>query len=259
MNLFSPKPRAGAIVLVAGLAQASLAASDPLTQVIKTESAATAAAIASQRKIDKLSDENRRMLDEFRSMSREAETLAVYNSYLKKLIASQQSETESLIDQLSEIETTQREIVPLLLRMLDSLERFVKLDIPFLPEERRKRIEGLKDMMMRADITNAEKFRRIMEAYQVENDYGHTIEAYRADLDLNGAVSDVEFLRLGRLALFYQRLDGSETGAWNRMSKRWEPLPDDYRNPIRNGLRMARKETAPDLLIVPIMAPEESR
>ena len=256
MNFFSLNHRRGALALVAGLALAPLAAADPLTRAIETESATIKAAVASQNKIDTLSDETRRMLDEFRSLSREAETLERYNSYLEKLIASQQSEKESLIEQLDEIETTQREIVPFLLRLLDSLEKFVELDIPFLPEERGNRIAELKEMMLRADITNAEKFRRIMEAYQVENEYGHTIEAYRADLELNGLVSDVDFLRIGRLALFYQRLDGSEAGAWNRVAKRWEALPDTYRTPIRNGLRMARKQTAPDLLIIPVITPE---
>ena len=95
-----------------------------------------------------------------------------------------------------------------------------------------------------------------MEAYQIENDYGNTIEAYRADLSLNGNNSSVDLLRLGRVALYYQRLDGSETGLWNKETKRWDTLPSDYRNAIRNGLRIARKEAAPDLLVVPVPAPE---
>jgi hypothetical protein len=114
----------------------------------------------------------------------------------------------------------------------------------------------LKEMVLRADVTNAEKFRRIIEAYQIENEYGNTIEAYRADLTLQGEASSVDFLRLGRVALYYQHFDGSETGYWDKEQEQWQILSQDYRIAIRNGLRIARKETAPDLLTLPIPVAE---
>jgi uncharacterized protein DUF3450 len=154
---------------------------------------------------------------------------------------------------------TKQEIVPLILHMLDSLEQFVRMDLPFLPEERQQRLAQLKALVVRPDSTEAEKFRRLMEAFQVENEYGNTIEAYKGNIVLNGTTSSVNFLRLGRVALYYQRLDGSETGFWNKEEKRWQTLPADYRNAIRDGLRIARKETAPDLLTLPVPAPEAAR
>ena len=68
--------------------------------------------------------------------------------------------------------------------------------------------------------------------------------------------SSVDFLRLGRVGLYFQRFDGSETGQWDKETEQWHVLSDDYRLAIRNGLRIARKETAPDLLILPIPAAE---
>jgi tetratricopeptide (TPR) repeat protein len=233
--------------------------SDILKQAINTDLATQKASIQAQEKIDRISDDTRKMLDAYRSATRQTETLRTYNQHIKQLIDSQLVEKQSLQKQLYDIENTQREIVPLILNMLDSLENFVKLDIPFLTEERQQRIKQLQQMMLRADITNAEKYRRILEAYQIENDYGNTIEAYRAFLPIDEANSAVDFLRLGRVALYYQRLDGSETGFWNRVEKRWETLPSDYTLAIRNGLRMARKEAAPDLLIVPIPAAEAAK
>lgn len=230
--------------------------SEPLTSAIKTETATNTAAVKSQKKIDALSDKTQKMLDEYRSTTHQIETLTIYNTHLKKLLTSQQTEKSSLEQQLKEIETTQREIVPLILRMFDSLEKFVALDLPFLPEERNQRITKLKEMILRADVTNAEKFRRILEAYQVENDYGNTIEAYRSDLTVNKVTSSVDFLRLGRVALYYQHFDGSETGYWNKEQKKWQVLSADYRNAIRNGLRVARKETAPNILSLPIPSAE---
>ncbi|WP_051906670.1 DUF3450 domain-containing protein [Methylomarinum vadi] len=230
--------------------------SEPLSQAIKVEAATNEAAIRSQKKIDALSEKTRQMLEQYRSAIHQTKSLQTYNKHLKDLLNSQQQEKESLQQQLQDIETTQRDIVPLLLRMLDSLDKFIQLDVPFLAEERQQRLANLKAMVVRADVTNAEKFRRILEAYQIENDYGKTIEAYRGDLELNGVKSSVDFLRLGRIALYYQRLDGSETGYWNKETKQWQVLPSDYRNAIRNGLRIARKEAAPDLLTLPIPAVE---
>lgn len=243
------------IITIFGLT-AFPAYSEPLTSAINTETATNTAAVKSQKKIDALSDKTQKMLDEYRSTTHQIETLTTYNNHLKELLNSQKTEKASLEQQLKEIETTQREIVPLILRMLDSLEKFIALDLPFLPEERNERLAKLKEMILRADVTNAEKFRRILEAYQVENDYGNTIEAYRSDLTLNEVTSSVDFLRLGRVALYYQHFDGSETGYWNKEQKKWQALPDDYRNAIRNGLRVARKETAPNILSLPIPAAE---
>lgn len=229
---------------------------ESLSQALQVETATTDAAIKSQRKIDALSDKTRQMLEQYRAALHQSKTLQTYNKHLQDLLQSQQQEKESLQQQLQDIETTQHEIVPLILRMLDSLEQFIRLDMPFLPEERQQRLTMLKDMVSRADVSNAEKYRRIIEAYQIENDYGKTIEAYRADLTLNGVTSSVDFLRLGRIALYYQRLDGSETGYWNKEQKQWQTLSSDYRNAIRNGLRIARKEAAPDMLTLPIPAAE---
>lgn len=230
--------------------------SEHLEEAINTETAANNAAIKSQKKIDGLSDKTQRMLEQYRSASHQSETLAIYNNHLKDLLDSQEKEKNSLTQQLKDIETTQREIVPLILRMLDSLDKFIALDLPFLPEERKKRLNKLKEMAVRADVSNAEKFRRILEAYQIENDYGNTIEAYRADLTQKSVTSSVDFLRLGRVALYYQRFDGSETGYWDKEQQQWQLLSSDYRNAIRNGLRIARKEAAPDLLTLPIPAAE---
>ncbi len=199
------------------------------------------------------------MLAQYRAVSRQTAALTIYNRHLQDLLASQAQEKTSLEQQLKDIEVTKQEIVPLILHMLDSLEQFVRMDLPFLPEERQQRLAQLKALVVRPDSTEAEKFRRLMEAFQVENEYGNTIEAYKGNIVLNGTTSSVNFLRLGRVALYYQRLDGSETGFWNKEEKRWQTLPADYRNAIRDGLRIARKETAPDLLTLPVPAPEAAR
>ncbi len=110
-------------------------------------------------------------------------------------------------------------------------------------------------MMTRAAVTNAEKYRVIMEAYQTENEYGRTIEAYRSTLQRGDREVMVDFLRFGRIALVYQTLDGMEAGVWNQVKKTWEPLDASYRTAIRQGLRIARKQAAPDLIRLPLPVP----
>lgn len=230
-----------------------------LHKAIKIENSTHNTAVKSQHKIDTLSEKTQKMLDTYRSTTHKIETLNTYNQHLHNLLDSQKQEKKSLHQQLKEIETTQQEIIPLILRMLDSLDKFIALDLPFLTAERTKRLNKLKDMMVRADVTNAEKFRKILEAYQIENNYGNTIESYKAELSLDGVSSLVNFLRLGRVALYFQSFDGSKTGYWDRERKKWQTLPTDTKNAIADGLRMARKEVAPDLLILPIPTAESEK
>jgi len=139
-------------------------------------------------------------------------------------------------------------------RMLATLEQFVKLDLPFLPQERAARIGQLKDMMTRADVSISEKYRRIVEAYQIETEYGRTLEAYQ------GKIGDktVDFLRIGRVALMYQALDGKESGYWDATAGKWKP-DSRYDDAIKEGLKVARKQAAPDFVAVPVRAPKEAR
>ena len=245
--------------VIASLCYSATGNADALTQAIQTNVGSNQAAAQSQQKIDQLSDQTRSMLDTYRQVTRQTETLKQYNAHLKQLLDSQEKEKLSMQRQLQDIQVTQREVVPLMTRMLETLDKFIKLDSPFLPAERQRRITQLKDMVVQANVTDAEKFRRILEAYQVENDYGYTIEAYRGELALKGAMNTVDFFRLGRVALFYQTLDGSETGSWSRENKQWTVLDSRYRNPVRNGLRMARKETAPDLISLPLPTAEAAQ
>jgi hypothetical protein len=101
-------------------------------------------------------------------------------------------------------------------------------------------------------VTVAEKYRRVLEAYQIENDFGHTIEAYHGNLEQEGVTREVDFLRIGRLALFYQTRDGEESGTWT--PEGWQRIDDGYGRAIRQGLRIAKRQAAPDLLLLPLPA-----
>ena len=229
-----------------------------LEPLVKEQVGADDAAVAAQERIDTLSDETREMLLQYRQYLRETESLREYREQLEAQVQSQVEEIGFVEKQLVEIETTAREVLPLMQKMLDTLERFVGLDLPFQLEERHKRVAGLRDAMARADVTISEKYRRIVEAYQIEADYGRTLEAYQGELGEGPQARTVRFLRLGRVALLYQTLDGEETGYYDAEQKRWV-VDDSYRSAVRHGFAVADKASAPDLLQAPIPAPREER
>jgi hypothetical protein len=245
----------GLAVLLAVWPTAS-AAEGPVTQIIEAEAAVLQQGRESQGRIDAMDEETTRLMHEYRDMERHHEQVAVYNDHLSQMIASQVSELASLERQIGQIEVTQREIVPMMLRMLEALEGFAAADIPFLVEERRARLEGLRALMYRADVDLPEKFRRLMLAYQTEADYGRSIEAYQGELLLDGHSRSVEFLRLGRLVLAYQTLDRRESGFWDAHRRQWTALAADYNPSVRQGIRMAQRQTAPELIQVPVFVAE---
>jgi hypothetical protein len=143
-------------------------------------------------------------------------------------------------------------------RMVATLEQFVQADIPIFLEERINRVQQLQAMMDRADVAISEKYRRILEAYQIELEYGRTLAAYEGTLGTGANARTVQFVQLGRISLMYQTLDGAETGYWDAQAKNWV-VDDEYAEDVAEALSVARDEGAPELLYVPIPAPQEAR
>ena len=243
------------VVLLVGWVVSAQATPQLVQSTVTEQSSANRAAAASQSKINQLDDDTQTMLGDYRATLRETESLRRYNEQLELQIKSQEEELTSITQQIADIERTNREIYPLMQRMIETVEQFVALDVPFLLEERTKRIATLKEIMNRADVSTAEKYRRILEAYTVEMEYGRTLEAYEGKLGEGEAARTVNFLRIGRAGLMYQTLDGDETGYWDADKKGWVE-DDDYDDAVKHGLKIARKQTAPDLLIAPMRAPE---
>jgi hypothetical protein len=124
--------------------------------------------------------------------------------------------------------------------------------LPFLPEERAERLAQLEDLLKSVHVSVAEKYRRLVEVYQIESDYGRTLEAWRGTLGENEPVRIVDFLRLGRVMLFYQTLDGREQGYWDAQTSAWKALPDSYRRTLEQGLNIARQQQTPVMLRLPL-------
>lgn len=227
----------------------------PINAVTKVGEQRVDEGAAAQRQIDSLGDATDDLEAKYKQVMKVVDGLHVYNGLLQKQVDNQRAEIADLTDSISKVSLIERQIIPLMVRMIETLDEFVKLDVPFLPEERAERVARLRTMMERSDVTAAEKFRRVLEAYQIENEYGRTIEAYKGSLPFEGGTREVNFLRIGRVALLFQTDGGELTGAWNAEAGRWETLPPEtYKQDVAKGLRVARKQVAPDLLVLPVDA-----
>jgi hypothetical protein len=247
--------------LVVALLPAILAApaSAQLDRALTQQTQVDQRAAQSQKTINQLRDQTLDSAGKYAQAVAEAQSLERFNAQLAEQVKSQENEIASIEQQLTDIETTNREVSPLMQQMVDTLEQFVKLDVPFYIEERTNRVRELKDMMNRADIPISEKYRKILEAYQIELDYGRTLTAYDGRLPGDdGQFRTVEFVQLGRVSLMYRTLDGSETGYWDQNQKKWVK-DSSYADAIEQALNVARKNGAPELLTVPVPAPQEVR
>jgi hypothetical protein len=183
--------------------------------------------------------------------------LKVYNQQQERLIKNQVTEMAELGASIDNVTVIERQIGPLIERMIVNLDKLVELDTPFLIKERRERIEFLKDTLDRPDVSVAEKFSQVLQAYQVENSYGSTIEAYTDVIDLEGKSRQVDLLKWGRVSLVFQTPDGEITGVWNTESDDCTILTDEFRQGVRDGIRIARKTQTADLVKLPVPAPGE--
>jgi len=211
----------------------------------------------SQQKIDAVDNSIRAAEREYRGLMKEVDGLNVYIAQLDRQLNAQQEELVGIEESIKNVTLVERQITPLMLRMIDAIDQFVAVDVPFLKDDRTKRMNALKDLMGRSDVTVAEKYRKVMEAYQTEINYGRTIESYRGTLSLNGLDREVDFLRVGRIALMYQSLDGEELGVWNTAASEWQALDKSYKSKLMAGIRIAREQAAPALIQVPVAAPQE--
>jgi len=226
-----------------------------LDQVLNAETARTRIAQESQERIDQVVKQTRSLEDQYKSVLKEIEGLNVYNTLQQRQVDNQNVQMTELRESIDQVEVINRQIVPIMTKMIDGLDQFIALDTPFLLEERQERVQGLRELMERQDVTVAEKFRKVTEAYQIENDYGRTIEAYKDTLTIDNATRQ-DFLRIGRVALVYQTEDGNISGVWDQDSKSWTTLGSEYKNQIKFGLQIAKKQVAPDLVMMPVDAPE---
>jgi len=255
----SSRPVTLAVLATAVVTLSGSVFAQSVDQVLQAELRRLNLAQQSQERINEVVEGTRSLEDQYRAINKEIDGLRVYNRLMTAQTEGQKAVLEDIALSMDQVDVINRQIFPLMERMIDGLEQSIALDVPFLMEERTERVENLKDIMERSDVSVAEKFRKVMEAFQIEMDFGSTIEPYKQSLTLeDGTTRDYNMLRIGRVGLYFQSENTNITGRWDNEARQWV-LDNSARNEVRKGLRIANQLIAPELILVPVSAPTEAQ
>jgi TolA-binding protein len=245
-------------VVLAGLATLAIATTgsvfaQSVDQVLQADQRRLTLAQQSQERINNIVQGTRSLEDQYRAINKEIDGLRVYNRLMGAQTDGQQATLEDIALSMDQVDVINRQIFPLMTRMIDGLEQSIALDVPFLMQERTERVAKLHEIMERSDVSVSEKFRKVMEAYQIENDYGTSSETYAETLTFGDDTRSYNILRIGRVGLYFQSDDAQITGRWDNTAREWV-RDDSSRAEIRKGLRMAKQIIAPEIIVIPISA-----
>lgn len=239
------------IILVFALS-ISISSQEIVDDAIDFQVDASTLSVTAQKQVEDLDEVSKQLYFEYKDTINEYNALKNYDDQLSKIIDSQFVEIKRINEELDSIDIINIDILPLLNRMINSLRKFVELDLPFLFEERMKKVNELDELMLRSDVTTAEKFRNVFEAYQQESEFGKTIENYPGYLLIDGEELAVDFFRLGRLGLFYRTPDGADTGYWDQRIESWKHLGNDLDQSIKDALNISNRQAPPNFINLPL-------
>lgn len=212
----------------------------------------------SQDKIDSTEKQTDKIINEWKVVSKQVEGLKIYNEQKRIQIQAQLDLMDKLDGQLTQVVVMQRQIPPLAQRMLEGLEKFVDLDVPFHVEERKQRLDLVRSSLSNPKVTASEQVRQILEAYNIESEYGRKIDAFESSIVIDGQEIVANVLVIGRIGMFYQTKDERTSGIWDKDANDWVELDSGYRTAIRDGIRMAKKLAPTDMLMLPVVVKEQS-
>tara|TARA_Y100001970_G_scaffold288855_1_gene417394 strand:- start:69426 stop:70190 length:765 start_codon:yes stop_codon:yes gene_type:complete len=213
---------------------------------------------ASQTRIDQMDEDTSVIISEFKTVSKQIEGLRVYNAQMRQQIQRQEERLKEIDRTLKQAQIMQRQIPPFTRRMLAGVEKSIELDLPFHLAERKERIAFAQAALDNPTVSPAEGLRQVLEAFNVEAEYGRKIDSYKDSIMIDGELREGNILRVGRIAMVFQTADETETHAWNNQTRQWEELGGSYRNPTRKGLRIANKLATVDLMELPLPSAKEA-
>ncbi len=216
------------------------------------------AAAAAQKRIDEISEATDKVVSKHNQEAKVVEGLKIYNDRMRRTLAAQDAAMAKLERSIEDASLIERQIVPLMMRMIEGLDQFVAADMPFKKKERQARIERIRGYLTNANISAAERFRQVLEAYSTENAYGASIDVYPETLSLDGGDLTVNVLQVGRSGLYYQTFDGGVSGYWDTTANKWQSLDASYNEDIAKAIRIAQGKESKGLMTLPLAAPQEA-
>ena len=249
---------ARAILASVLMASAAVPAYAQLSRAISVGEEATRKAEQTQERINQLDDQRSDMVREFRTLLQQQDAAELYARQQERVVTSQANELDSLEEQLGRVEEIKAQMVPMMKDMIAALQSFRAWDLPFKDmtetgiDARADSYEKLALILDRADVSPAEQYRVIIEAFQREMEYGRTIDTYTDDITVGDQIKTVDVFRYGRVALVYVTQDRKEIGRWNRETNAWEVLDGKYKDDIVKGIRIASKVATPAVITGPV-------
>lgn len=205
-----------------------------------------------QKKEDEWAGKKAELMARYRSLKTNQDYLEKLKLKTERALSSQKARLAEFERKIKESARIREELQSYLESVVTQLEEFIKKDIPFLLKERDARLALIEKTLALPDKAAAEKYRRVMEALQIETEYGRTVEVYQDTIDLNGQSVLMDILRLGRLSLFCQTQDGKVVGHYDQAAGRWVSLSSKYRREINKAVDMARRQRTIDIVRLPV-------
>lgn len=234
----------------------TLAYADRTDDIVKNNSKRLQDGAASQKRIDDTSERTEKIVSEYHQQRKNVEVLRKFNDRLRRTLTAQENAMTKLAQSIEDASLIERQIVPLMLSMVDGLEKFIAADVPFKLDERNARLARIKSYLTNANISAAERFRQVLDAYSIENAYGQSIDAFVEELQLDGIAKTVNILQIGRSGLYYQTIDESQSGYWDKVTNQWQDLDASSNAGITQAIRITRGKEVNDLMTLPVAAPE---
>lgn len=249
--------RASLMAAVAATALGGAVQAQQLDQTLQTARQSTTAGAQTQQRIDTLDDQRTDIELEYRALLEQIESQRLFVEQQQVFIRSQENEVTSLQQQIERVDNIERDLAPMMREMVVNLENFVNLDLPFRLEGengRLARIEGLYELLDDPNISPAERYRVILNAYEIEASYGRSLNAYDEEILEEGIPVSVDVLQIGRVAAIRVYADGRMT-IRHANSSDWEDLPGSYEANVTRALRIAQEVTTPSVFLAPLPGP----
>jgi len=229
---------------------------DKTDDIVNNGVSRTKSSAQSQKRIDDISEKTEKVIVQYHQQRKNVEVLKKFNDRMRRTLVAQETAMKKLEQSIEDASLIERQIVPLMLSMINGLEKFIAADIPFKLDERNARLARIKGYLNNANISAAERFRQVLDAYSIENAYGQSIDVFVEELNLSGSKKTVNILQIGRAGLYYQTTDGLESGYWDKTAGQWSSLDSSHNDGIAKAIRITQGKAVNDLMTLPVAAPE---
>jgi hypothetical protein len=245
--------------LLAAVAASALGGAVQAQQLDRTISEArrsTTSGAQTQTRIDQLDDQRTDIELQYRALLEQIESQRLFVEQQQVFIRSQENEIASLQQQIERVENIERDLAPMMREMVQNLEEFVSLDLQFQMDGeggRLARLERLYEVIDDPNIAPAERYRVILNAYEIEMAFGRNVRRYEEGVLEDGVPVTVTTLQIGRVAVIRKYPDGNMT-ILHPGSDGFQPLSGSHGPNVDRALRIAEGVAMPEIYEAPIPA-----